>query len=191
GEIVGVAGLVGAGRSELLQALFGVHPALAGVIRIDGEAVRLRRPIDAIRAGLALVPEDRKDQGLILEMAVRHNIRLAALARHQLGVGFLNHDRERSDAREMIHKLRIRPPDPNQTVQNLSGGNQQKTVLAKWLLLRPRVLLLDEPTRGVDIGARDEIYHLIEQTAAAGPPGLLAASERAGGLGPPRPRPTN
>jgi ribose transport system ATP-binding protein len=177
GEIVGVAGLVGAGRSELLQALFGIHPALAGVIRIDGEVVRLRRPIDAIRSGLALVPEDRKDQGLIVEMSVRHNIGLAALAMHQLGVGFLNHDRERSDAQEMIQKLRIRPPDPNQAVQNLSGGNQQKTVLAKWLLLRPRVLLLDEPTRGVDIGARDEIYHLIEQTAAAGTAVLFVSSE--------------
>jgi ribose transport system ATP-binding protein len=177
GEIVGVAGLVGAGRSELLQALFGVHPALAGEVRIDGEAVRLRRPSDAIRAGLALVPEDRKDQGLILEMSVRHNIGLAALARHQLGVGFLNQERERRDAREMIQKLRIRPPDPNQAVQNLSGGNQQKTVLAKWLLLRPRVLLLDEPTRGVDIGAKDEIYHLIEQTAAAGAAVLFVSSE--------------
>ncbi len=177
GEIVGVAGLVGAGRSELLQALFGVHPALAGVVRVDGEVVRLRRPIDAIRAGLALVPEDRKDQGLILEMSVRHNISLAALAQHQLGAGFLNHERERGDAREMIQKLRIRPPDPNQAVQNLSGGNQQKTVLAKWLLLRPRVLLLDEPTRGVDIGAKDEIYHLIEQTAATGTAVLFVSSE--------------
>ncbi len=177
GEIVGVAGLVGAGRSELLHALFGIDPPLAGTVRIAGRPVRVRSPRDAIRAGLALVPEDRKEQGLILEMSVRHNIGLAALRRHQVGPGFLSHERERRDAVDMIARLRIRTPGPDQLAQNLSGGNQQKVVLAKWLLLRPRVLLLDEPTRGVDVGAKDEIYHLIEQAAAAGTAVLFVSSE--------------
>ncbi|MCI0458228.1 MAG: sugar ABC transporter ATP-binding protein [Gemmataceae bacterium] len=177
GELVGIAGLVGAGRSELLQALFGIDPPLSGEVRIDGQPIRVRRPLDALRAGMGLVPEDRKEQGLILEMSIRHNISLAALARNPRGIGLLNHERERREADEMIRKLRIRTPSATQPAQNLSGGNQQKTVLAKWLQLGPRVLLLDEPTRGVDVGAKDEIYHLIEQTAAAGTAVLFASSE--------------
>jgi ribose transport system ATP-binding protein len=177
GEVVGIAGLVGSGRSEILQALFGIYPPRSGTVRVNGREVALRSPLEAIRAGLALVPEDRKEQGLILEMTVRQNIGLAALWSNRLTGGFLNRRAERHDAGLMIERLHIRPPNPRQTVQNLSGGNQQKTVLAKWLLLRPRVLLLDEPTRGVDIGAKDEIYHLIEQTAATGTAVLFVSSE--------------
>jgi ribose transport system ATP-binding protein len=177
GEIVGVAGLVGAGRSELLQALFGIDPPLAGKVRVGGREVALRRPLDAIEAGLALVPEDRKQQGLILEMSVRHNIGLPALRRNRLLGGLLNRERERADADAMIRKLRLRPADPRKAAQDLSGGNQQKAVLAKWLLLGPRVLLLDEPTRGVDVGAKEEIYHLIEEAAEAGAAVLFVSSE--------------
>jgi ribose transport system ATP-binding protein len=177
GEIVGVAGLVGAGRSEMLQALFGIHPPLAGTIRVAGRALAPRSPLDAIAAGLALVPEDRKEQGLILEMTVRQNISLPGLRRNRLPGWFLNRQQERRDAAAMVRRLRIRPADDAKVVLNLSGGNQQKTVLAKWLLLRPRVLLLDEPTRGVDVGAKEEIYHLIEETAAAGAAVLFVSSE--------------
>jgi len=162
GEIVGLAGLVGAGRTELLQTLFGVTPALGGRIRI-GEADCLPQcPAEAISAGLALVPEDRKQQGLLLEMAVRENLSLASLARDQRS-GFLNFAREGAISREMIGKMRIKTPNDRQVVQFLSGGNQQKVVLGKWLALRPRVLLLDEPTRGIDVGAKSEIYSLMEE----------------------------
>jgi ribose transport system ATP-binding protein len=177
GEVVGMAGLVGAGRSELLQTLFGIHPARAGTILVAGEPVAVRHPLDAIRAGLALVPEDRKEQGLILEMSLRENITLAGLGLQRRAGAFRDRARERRDADAMIAALRIRPPDPRQVVQNLSGGNQQKAVLAKWLLLRPRVLLLDEPTRGVDVGAKEEIYRLVEQAAAGGAAVLFVSCE--------------
>ena len=177
GEIVGVAGLVGAGRTEMLEALFGIAPPLAGEVVVQGRAVTIRTPRAAIRAGLALLPEDRKLQGLILEMSVRENIGLAGLFRTRLAGLFLNSRRERSDAEAMIASLRIRPPAPKKAVQLLSGGNQQKTVLAKWLLLRPRVLLLDEPTRGVDVGAKEEIYRLLEQAAGQGAGILFVSSE--------------
>jgi len=176
GEIVGIAGLVGAGRTELLQVLFGIAPALAGRVLIDGESQRLHSPVDAIRAGLALVPEDRKQQGLILEMAVADNIGLPGLHRYHR-IGFADYARQNADAEQLIQRLSIRTPDAGQIVQYLSGGNQQKVVLAKWLALEPRVLLLDEPTRGIDVGAKEEIYRLMEELAATGVAVLFASSE--------------
>ncbi len=177
GEIVGIAGLVGAGRTELLRTLFGVDQPLGGTIKIGGRRRPLRSPVDAIRAGVALVPEDRKQQGLILEMTVRENISLAGLRRHRRRLGFLNVARERSDAAEMIAALNVKTPGDRQVVRFLSGGNQQKVVLAKWLALKPRLLLLDEPTRGIDVGAKQEIYHLMERLAASGIAILFASSE--------------
>ncbi len=176
-EIVGVAGLVGAGRTELLRTLFGIDPPRGGTIFVDGKPARIRHPQDAIRAGLALVPEERKAQGLILEMTVQQNISLAALRRNARAETFINFGRERLAATTMIDILQLRPPNRKQLVLNLSGGNQQKVVLAKWLLMQPRVLLLDEPTRGVDIGAKEEIYHLIEQAAEAGATVLFVSSD--------------
>jgi ribose transport system ATP-binding protein len=176
GEIVGMAGLVGAGRTELMRVLFGIDAAVGGEIRIAGRPVRLESPRDAIRAGLALVPEDRKEQGLILSMAVRHNISLASLFRDQ-HFGFRDGGREREAAREMMAKLNIRTPSQEQIVQFLSGGNQQKVVLGKWLNIRPRVLLLDEPTRGVDVGAKREIYTIMENLASQGVAILFVSSE--------------
>ncbi|MFT5324443.1 MAG: ribose transport system ATP-binding protein [Planctomycetaceae bacterium] len=177
GEIVGVAGLVGSGRTEMLQVLFGVDAAISGSIEVGGKTVRINSPIDAIQAGLALVPEDRKLQGLVLEMAVRTNIGLAGLKKHQKKLGFLNSAQEGADTTEMIAKLRIKTPGEDQIVQYLSGGNQQKVVLGKWLSMNPQVLLLDEPTRGIDVGAKQEIYALMEQLAEQGVAILFVSSE--------------
>jgi ribose transport system ATP-binding protein len=176
GEIVGLAGLVGAGRTELLEVLFGIEPARAGEIRIDGKARQIRTPRDAIQSGLALVPEDRKQQGIILEMAVRENLTLATL-RRDARAGFRSARRERELAGDLIEKLGIKTPNQQQPVQYLSGGNQQKVVLGKWLALRPRILFLDEPTRGVDVGAKQEIYRLMAQLAADGVAILFVSSE--------------
>ncbi len=176
GEIVGIAGLVGAGRTELLRVLFGIDRPLAGAIRVFGAELALTHPSDAIRAGVALVPEDRKLQGLFLEMAVRENLSIAALQRDQR-FGFVATGREADLCGDMIERLRIDTPSGEQPVGLLSGGNQQKVVLGRWLSLGPRVLLLDEPTRGIDVGARHEIYRLMHELAARGVAILFASSE--------------
>ena len=176
GEIVGMAGLVGAGRTELLQTLFGVTPAVGGTIEMDGETVNPQSPIEAICAGIALAPEDRKQQGLILEMAVRENMSLPSLRRDQHN-GFLNRQKEANISIEMIEQMRIKTPTAEQAVQYLSGGNQQKVVLGKWLAMEPKLLLLDEPTRGIDVGAKQEIYGLMEDLAQRGVAILFISSE--------------
>ena len=177
GEIVGLAGLVGAGRTELLRVLFGIDRALGGRIEVAGKEVAFQRVSDAIAAGLALVPEDRKQQGLVLELALRHNLTLAGLRRHQRIGGWLNRRREVEDSRRMIEALAIKTPTDTRPAGLLSGGNQQKAVLGKWLSLRPRVLLLDEPTRGIDIGAKQEIYQMMETLAGEGIAMLFVSSE--------------
>lgn len=177
GEIVGIFGLMGAGRTELLETLFGLHAARAsGHIWLCGEAVRFREPIDAIRAGLALVPEDRKRDGLVLGLDVQTNISLANLERVE-HTGLLNQKKETSLARQYISDLRIKTSSEKQEVRSLSGGNQQKIVLSKWLATNPRLLLLDEPTRGIDINAKTELYKLLLELAAAGMGILMASSE--------------
>lgn len=177
GEIVGVAGLVGAGRTEMLRTLFGIDRPLDGRIRVGDHELELRSPQDAIAAGLALVPEDRKQQGVIVEMAVRQNLSLASWRRHHKKAGFLDKVFEGDLVKEMISKLNIKTPSGEQIVQFLSGGNQQKVVLGKWLALAPRLLLLDEPTRGIDVGAKQEIYRLMEQLAESGVGILFVSSE--------------
>lgn len=177
GEIVGVAGLVGAGRTEMLQSVFGIDKPLHGEIKVAGKQVQVDEPSDAIEAGMALVPEDRKQHGLVLGMTVRRNVGLAGLYRNRLGVGFLNQSKERIDAAEMVESMRIRTPNDRQVVQFLSGGNQQKVVIGKWLAMEPKLLLLDEPTRGIDIGAKEEIYRLMESLAAKGMGVLFVSSE--------------
>jgi len=177
GEVVGVAGLVGAGRTEMLQVLFGIDKPVAGRILVDGQPIEIRTPADAIDAGMALVPEDRKRHGLILEMSVRQNTGLAGLAQNATASAFLNRGQEKSDSARMIEKMGIRTPNDGQVVQYLSGGNQQKVVIGKWLSVGPRILLLDEPTRGIDVGAKEEIYRLMEQLAAAGMAVLFVSSE--------------
>ena len=176
GEIVGIAGLVGAGRTELLETLFGIDPAIAGEILVNGVPRAILCPRDAIDAGFALVPEDRKGQGIILAMAVRSNLSLAGLHQHQRH-GFLQTAFENQLSAQSIRDLNIKTPNPEQEVGFLSGGNQQKVVLGKWLALEPRILLLDEPTRGIDVGAKAEIYRIMESLAARGVAILFASSE--------------
>jgi ribose transport system ATP-binding protein len=178
GEILGIAGLMGAGRTELLETLFGVHPAqrVRGRIEIAGRERRITSPRDAIRAGLAFVTEDRKTQSLILKLSVAHNLTLAALNRF-LRFNVVRSREEHDAVERSIEQLRIKTPNSTINVDKLSGGNQQKVALAKCLLTRPRVLLLDEPTRGIDIGAKVEIYGLISRLAQEGAAVVIASSE--------------
>ncbi len=177
GEIVGISGLVGAGRTEVLRCLFGIDRALSGTIELGGKRLELDKPYDAIRQGVGLIPEDRKKEGLVLEMPISMNIGLAGLRQNQFACGFLNQRREQADAAQMIQQMRIRTPNAAQIVQFLSGGNQQKVVIGKWLALGPRLLLLDEPTRGIDVGAKQEIYRLMEDLASRGLAILFVSSE--------------
>lgn len=176
GEVVGVAGLVGAGRSEMLAALFGARPALGGDVSVAGQSGLPQSPRESLSRGLALVPEDRKGQGLILDMAVKENISLASLRRDSKGP-FFNTSKEEELVAEMTSALSVKTPGSWQLARFLSGGNQQKIVLAKWLALKPKVLLLDEPTRGIDIGAKEEIYLLMEKFAREGMAVLFVSSE--------------
>ncbi len=176
GEIVGLAGLVGSGRTEVVRAVFGADPFDRGEILIDGKTVQVRSPQDAIRHGIGLVPEDRKTQALVLDLTVRENITLASLGR-LVRYGFVRLRSERHRAMEFVRALRVRTPSLEQQVVNLSGGNQQKVVIAKWLALEPRVLILDEPTRGIDIGAKAEVHHLMSELAAQGVAILMISSE--------------
>jgi ribose transport system ATP-binding protein len=177
GEIVGLFGLMGAGRTELMETLFGLHPKRSsGAIYVQGRLSSFRSPSDAIRAGIALVPEDRKKDGLVLGLDVRTNICLASL--EQMEQGFLLTDNaEATVARKYIDELSIKTSSDRQTARNLSGGNQQKIVIAKWLAKKPMVLLLDEPTRGVDVGAKNEIYKLIMELSKAGMAIVMVSSE--------------
>jgi len=176
GEIAGMAGLVGAGRTELAEALFGLRPLLRGEVQLDGRPVSIRSPGDAIASGLLLAPEDRRQHGLVLEQSVQQNLGLPNLDRNsRLGLVFPG--RESDMARQLCARLRVRTPRLSQPVGLLSGGNQQKVVLGKWLARQPRVLILDEPTRGVDVGAKSEIYALMDELAAAGIAIIMISSD--------------
>ena len=177
GEILGITGLLGSGRSSLLGALFGTEPPKRGTVSIAGKSLKLSNPSEGIKAGIALIPEDRKKQGLILQMAVGENISLTSLERDCRWSGFLNRQLHRLRGTEMIGTLKIRPATLETTADSLSGGNQQKVVLAKWLSLKPRVLLMDEPTRGIDIGSKEQIYHIIETLSMKGVAILFVSSE--------------
>ncbi|MDG2223246.1 MAG: sugar ABC transporter ATP-binding protein [Rubripirellula sp.] len=177
GEIVGVAGLVGAGRTEMLRTIFGIDQPVSGHVKMDGKEIELDSPRSAIAAGIALVPEDRKLHGLVIDMTVRNNVSLAGLFKNRLRGGFLNRSVEKEDTQQMIRDLRIKTPNESQIARFLSGGNQQKVVLGKWLAMKPRILLLDEPTRGIDVGAKQEIYQLMESLAEQGMAVLFVSSE--------------
>jgi len=177
GEVVGLFGLMGAGRTELLEAVYGLHPqATTGRIRVGEAAAAIRSPHDALAAGIVLAPEDRKADGLVLGMSVAENISMASLERITRH-GLVSRRRENAKAAEAVSRLTIKTPSTSQAVGTLSGGNQQKVVLAKGLACHPRVLLLDEPTRGIDIGAKREIYAVIDELARGGMAILVASSE--------------
>ena len=168
GEILGIAGLVGAGRTEFARAVFGADRRESGTVSLDGVALAVRSPRDAIRAGIGLVPEDRKQQALFLLQAVRRNFSVAALARFLWGGVFVRERAEAAALEEYRAQMHIRMGDAEQAVVNLSGGNQQKVVLARWLALRPKVLIVDEPTRGVDVAAKAEVHELLDALAGQG-----------------------
>ncbi|MGH7573764.1 MAG: sugar ABC transporter ATP-binding protein, partial [Longimicrobiales bacterium] len=176
GEVIGLAGLVGAGRSEIAMALFGLDRAVRGSIYLEGRRVRIRSPREAIRLGIGLVPEDRKRQGLVLSETALHNTSLPILRRLSR-FSWLRRDDERALVTRYVNLLRVRTASLDALAAGLSGGNQQKLVLAKWLAASSRILMLDEPTRGVDVGAKAEIHELIDQLAAQGHGILLISSE--------------
>jgi len=176
GEVIGVSGLVGAGRSELMKAIVGDLPIRGGEVLMNGTAVRFRSPADAVAAGIGFAPEERKAEALIMQRTVRDNIVLAVLPRIAKGL-VISSKAEKAVAVKYIDQLRIRTPSSEQLVKNLSGGNQQKVVLARWLALGPSLLVLDEPTRGVDVGAKAEIYAIIDQLAQQGVAILVVSSE--------------
>ncbi|MFN3308758.1 MAG: sugar ABC transporter ATP-binding protein, partial [Anaerolineales bacterium] len=176
GEIVGMAGLVGSGRSNVARLLFGADRLQKGEIWFEGKRVELRSPRDAIRLGIGLVPEDRKTQGLFLKQSVRYNV-ASVLLQLLSRLSFLNFRAVNQAVRQLVERLRIRTPSLSQQVRNLSGGNQQKVVISRWLALNPKVLILDEPTRGVDVGAKAEIHALMNELAAQGMAILMISSE--------------
>ena len=167
GEILGMAGLVGAGRTELSEAVFGVRQLVAGEVKLNGTPLRIRKPADAIGAGIFLVPEDRRLHGLVVQESVGFNLSLPNLDRLANLFG-VKRSAEAELHRTWIDRLRVKTPSARQTVGLLSGGNQQKVVYGKWLARGPKVLILDEPTRGVDVGAKAEIYKLIDELAGRG-----------------------
>ena len=177
GEILGLAGLVGAGRTELARAIFGADRFSTGQISIDGKPVSIRSPRNAIRHGIGLVPEDRKNQALFLQLAIRENFSVAAMSRYSRAGVFIDTRREDAELKRLCSAVRVRMTGPGQRVANLSGGNQQKVVIARWLALSPRVLIVDEPTRGIDIGAKSEVHDLLGQLADKGTAIMVISSE--------------
>jgi ribose transport system ATP-binding protein len=177
GEVLGIAGLTGSGRDELLSLLFGARERRGGEVRVAGEALAAGRPSAAIAAGMALVPGDRHASGSVTSLSVRENLMLTDLRRHAGPLGLLRRRAERAESRQWIASLSVRPAVPDAPFMSLSGGNQQKVVLAKWLRMRPQVLLLDEPTQGVDVQAKAVIHRLAREAASSGSAVILASSD--------------
>ena len=177
GEILGFSGLVGAGRTEIMRAIFGLDHIDSGTIAINGKVLTIRSPVDAIRAGIAMVTEDRRRYGLVLSGSVKENISLVHLEAFLNSLGFIKHKKEEQAAREQVARLNIKCNSISSEVRSMSGGNQQKVVLAKWLLKDVNVLILDEPTRGIDVGAKQEIYKIMGELAAQGIAIIMISSE--------------
>ena len=177
GEILGVAGLVGAGRSEVMESLFGMTSTDSGEILIDGVPTTIDSPASAIDKGLAFLTEDRKKSGLFLVLSVMENMSIVKMTDYSAKGGFVNHSNMAKDCLEQIKRLNIKTPTMDQIINNLSGGNQQKVLIARWLLAQPKILILDEPTRGIDVGAKAEIYRLISELASRGVAIIMVSSE--------------
>jgi len=176
GEILGLGGLVGSGRTEIFRCLFGIDRIDEGEIMIDGKPVKIKSTVDAIKHGIALVPEDRKTQGLVLSGSVKENVSLSILNRI-MKYGWIDQKRENEIVQSYKEQFRIKTPNLETSVISLSGGNQQKIVLSRWLATNPKILLLDEPTRGVDVGARSEIQNIIEKLVSEGLAIILISSD--------------
>lgn len=176
GEIVGVAGLMGAGRTEIMRALFGVDQIDSGEITVGGKKVSIRKPTDAVRYGLAFITENRKEEGLILDFSVRENIGLPNLKSFAPS-GLVKTEDEKKFAEMMIKRLHVKTASTETIIGNLSGGNQQKVVIAKWIGTSPKVLIMDEPTRGIDVGAKREIYELMNELTERGIAIIMVSSE--------------
>lgn len=176
GEILGFAGLIGSGRTELARAIFGADPKLSGEILLDGQPVTIDSPSQAIRQRVGYLPEDRKAAGLFLGMAIKNNLE-ASILREVAANGFIVPAKERSLAQEYVQRLNISTPSVEQEIRRLSGGNQQKALVAKWLAIKPRLLIVDEPTRGIDVGAKREIHYLLRQLASEGVGVIMISSE--------------
>ncbi|WP_380025007.1 ATP-binding cassette domain-containing protein [Effusibacillus consociatus] len=176
GQILGISGLVGAGRTELARAIFGADPIESGKIYVFGEEVKVKSPEDAIKAGLAFITEDRKGQGLILDQTLDFNMTIASLPKFRKGP-FLHLEQLKKVSQDYIGKLQVRPNDMNKQARKLSGGNQQKVVIAKWLGTEAKIFIFDEPTRGIDVGAKVEVYRLINSLVAQGAVVIIISSE--------------
>jgi rhamnose transport system ATP-binding protein len=176
GEILGFYGLVGSGRSEAMQTLFGVSAATAGTVRLNGNALNISSTADAIASGIAYVPEDRQVQGAVLPFGIRENTTLASIARHATN-GLLSRESEQKVTRELGGRLSVKAANWEQRLNELSGGNQQKVVIAKWLATNPKILILDEPTKGIDIGSKAAVHEFMGELAAEGLAVILVSSE--------------
>lgn len=177
GEILGIAGLAGAGRTEILRAVIGADPADAGEILLEGKPVRFKNVREAIRAGFGIVPEERKTQGLMLKQDMVYNTTIPALGRYKSRLGTLNLGMEYKETGRYVDMFHIRPGNPRTVTCHMSGGNQQKVVLAKWIAADCKILLVDEPTRGVDVGAKQEIYEILNELIARGLSIIMVSSE--------------
>ncbi|MDB5615431.1 MAG: D-xylose transporter ATP-binding protein, partial [Devosia sp.] len=177
GEILGIAGLVGSGRSNVAETIFGVTPASSGTISIRGEKVAISSPTVAIQHGMAFITEDRKETGCLLSLDIQENMQLAVLQDKYTRFGFVTQNTLSAVCEEMSQKLRVKTPSLDERVENLSGGNQQKVLIGRWLLTDPKILILDEPTRGIDVGAKAEIHKLVTQLARQGVAVIMISSE--------------
>lgn len=177
GEIIGFSGLVGAGRSEIMRGIFGIDPVISGEVYIDGKKVTINSPKDAVNLGMAMVTEDRRDLGIIRTASVKDNMSLAALPRFCSKTGIIKREQEKEDVSKMIKKMTVKAANQDMLITSLSGGNQQKVIIGRWLMTNPRVLILDEPTRGIDVGAKSEIYSIIGELAKQGMAIILVSSE--------------
>ncbi|MEM1483729.1 sugar ABC transporter ATP-binding protein [Oscillospiraceae bacterium PP1C4] len=177
GEVLGLTGLVGAGRSEMVQALFGIHTPDSGTIKIEGKPITIRSPWEALEAGIAYVPESRQTQGLVLDKSIEQNMTLPLLKKYTNKFGMVKLDQQRASVEKLIQKLDVRPRDPELLAMQLSGGNQQKVVIAKWIATNAKILIVDEPTNGVDIGAKSEIHSILRELAAQGVSIIMISSE--------------